>query len=143
MPQAPTAKRRVSSKNHSITSKPLVRNDSCPSKAHLLPPVSLMGLFYFIMCDIKARINIKTQLLSYFKTAFLFMSLDTILAHSTEKSTTSILCDTNYTFTVTVTPAWYTLHIYLFRLSPDFVCEPRVTTCSHSLHSGLCFSQPL
>lgn len=45
-------------------------NDSCPSKADLLPSVSLIVLFYFVICGIKAWINKKTQLLSYFKTAF-------------------------------------------------------------------------
>ena len=36
------------------------------------------------------------------------------------------------TFTVTVAPAWHTLHIHLFRLSPEFVCKPGVAACSQS-----------
>lgn len=71
------------------------------------------------------------------------MSLDTILAHSNEKSTTSILCDTNYTLTVTEAPVRYTLCLYLLRLSPEFSHKTGGPGCSRSLHAGLHFSMNL
>lgn len=71
------------------------------------------------------------------------MSLDTILPHSNEKSTTSILRDTNYTFAVTAAPAWHVLHMYFLRFSPEFPHKPKVTTCSHNLHSSRVFQPTL
>lgn len=71
------------------------------------------------------------------------MPLDTILAHSDEKSTTSILRDTNYTLTVTEAAMGYAFCLYLLRLSPEFSYKPGASGCSHSLHAGLHFRMNL
>lgn len=60
------------------------------------------------------------------------MSFDITLAHSNEKSTPSIPCDTNYTFAVTEAFAWCTLYFLLLRLSSEFVCKSGVAACSQS-----------
>lgn len=73
------------------------------------------------------------------------MSLDTTLARSNEKSTTSIrvtqitpLLSQNLLFSV------HHKHIIhpLISAQPRTVCKSGVTACSHSLHSGLAFSPP-